>query len=330
MRFAVKGFLLPILERMIDMSEHRKIAVIGAGHVGSHCAQALCWRWCAQEIVLIDKEKEKAIAQAMDIADSLSFPAADITVRAGDYADCADADLIFVAIGKARLPGQTRLDLLGDSVKMAKELIGQLSPYSLRGIVVSITNPADIIADYLRKGLHLPRNQVFSTGTLLDTARLIRTIAEKTGMSRQAVTAFSLGEHGDSSMIPFSAIRIGGLPLEAYPMVNRAELLERTHGIGMDIINGKGSTEFGIGQSAAFLADAILRDRKAVLPVSVQLCGEYGQKDVSCGVPCVIGKSGVEKIIELPLTPDEQEQLQASCDVIRKHIALAEQIAPLD
>ena len=312
------------------MSEHRKIVITGAGHVGSHIAQALCWRWCAQEIVLVDKDGGKAAAQAMDVADSLSFPAADTTVRAGGYGDCADADLVFIAIGKAREPGQTRLDLLGDSVKMAKELIGQLAPYSLPGVVVSITNPADIVADYLRKGLRLPRERMFSTGTLLDTARLVRTLSEETGVSRQSIMAYSLGEHGDSSMIPFSAIRVGGLPLESYPQVDREKLLSRTRLIGMDIINGKGSTEFGIGQSAAFLAETILFDRKAVLPVSVELRGEYGQKGVHCGVPCVVGKNGVEKIIELPLTPDEQKQLGESCAVIRKHIAMAEQLAPLD
>lgn len=312
------------------MSEHRKIVILGAGHVGSHVAQALCWRRCAQEIVLVDKEPGKATAQAMDVADALTFPSDDTLVRAGDYADCADAALIFVAIGKARLPGQTRLDLLGDSVKMARELLDQLAPYPPRGIVVSITNPADIVADYLRRGLRFSRSRVFSTGTLLDTARLIRTLSEETGLSRHSITAYALGEHGDSSMIPFSAIRAGGLALDAYPAVDRAKLLERTHLIGMDIINGKGSTEFGIGQAAAFLAETILLDRKAVLPVSVQLCGEYGQEGVHCGVPCVVGKDGAERIVELPLTPDEQEALNRSCDIIRKHIAMAQEIAPLD
>ena len=215
------------------MLNKHKIVVLGAGHVGSHCAQALCWRGCADEIVLVDIDREKAAAQAMDVADSLSFPPADLVVRSGDYSDCADADLIFVAIGKARSPGQTRLDLLGDSVQMARTLVSQLSPYPLPGIVVSITNPADIVADYLRKALRLPRSRVFSTGTLLDTARLIRTLSEETGVSRRSITAFSLGEHGDSSMIPFSAIRVGGLPLDAYPQVDRARVLERTRMIGL-------------------------------------------------------------------------------------------------
>ena len=310
------------------MLNKHKIVVLGAGHVGSHCAQALCWRGCADEIVLVDIDREKAAAQAMDVADSLSFPPADLVVRSGEYSDCADADLIFVAIGKARSPGQTRLDLLGDSVQMARTLGSQLSPYPLPGIVVSITNPADIVADYLRNALRLPRSRVFSTGTLLDTARLIRTLSEETGVSRRSITAFSLGEH---LLLGNGEDQSGGRrrPLDAYPQVDRARVLERTRMIGMDIINGKGSTEFGIGESAAFLAEVILRDRKAVLPVSVLLCGEYGQEGIHCGVPCVIGREGIESIIELPLTEDEQELFTQSCDVIRTHIAMAEQIAPL-
>ena len=310
------------------MPNHNKIVIIGAGHVGSHCAQALCWRWRAGEIVLVDTDREKAAAQAMDIADSLSFPPSSVVVRQGTYADCSDADMVVVAIGKARVPGQTRLDLLGDSVQMTRELLGQLRPFPLSGIVVTITNPADIIADYIRKGLGLPRNRVFGTGTLLDTARLIRALSEETGVSRQSITAFCLGEHGDSSMIPFSSIRIGGLPLSRLA-VDQERVLERTRMIGMDIINGKGSTEFGIGQALAMLAETVLNDQKAILPVSVQLCGEYGQQGLHCGVPCLIGKNGIEKIIELPLSLEEKAQFNASCEVIRKHIAMAEQIAPL-
>ncbi len=311
------------------MPNKHKIVIIGAGHVGSHCAQALCGRWCAQEIVLVDLDHGKAEAQAMDLADSLTFPPVDLTVRAGDYADCADADIVVVSIGKPWIRGQTRLDLVEDSAHMCAHLLTQLAPYPIPGIVITITNPADIVADYLRQGLGLPRNRVFGTGTLLDTARLIRTLAEMAGVSRQAVNAFSLGEHGDSSMIPFSLVRIGGLPLEACPQVDREEVLRRTHMIGMDIINRKGSTEFGIGQALAMLTDAILRDRKAVMPLSVQLCGEYGQQGLHCGVPCIVGKDGIETVLELPLTAEEYRQFDASCEIIRKHIVIAQQAAAI-
>lgn len=300
----------------------RKVVIIGAGHVGSHCGYALAHSGIADEIVLVDVDKDKAHAQALDIADSVSFCERETVVRDGDYKECEDAALVVVAIGEARKPGQTRLDLLGSSVIMSQKLIDQLKPYEIPGIVVTITNPADIVADYIRKGLGLDRSRVFGTGTLLDTARLVRTLSEESGVARRSIQAFSLGEHGDSSMIPFSSITIGGLPFDAYD-ISKEKVLEATREIGMTIIEGKKSTEFGIGRALTEMAACILRDEKKIMPASVLLQGEYGQHDVHCGVPCLIGKNGIEKIIELPLTEEEQQMLNKSCEVIKKHIKMA-------
>ena len=197
-----------------------KIAILGAGHVGSHVARALAACEAAEEIVLIDKLQEKASAQAMDIADSLSFSSGKIRVRAGSYGDCADADITVSAIGKPREPGQTRLDLLGDSVRMAHELAGQLGEKGVGGLLVSITNPCDIIAGCLRRLLGMDRFRAFGTGTLLDTARLIRILSEQTGVPCCGIEALVLGEHGDSSMIPYSALRIDGVPAAEVPGFN--------------------------------------------------------------------------------------------------------------
>lgn len=311
------------------MPEKRKIVIIGAGHVGSHCAMALSWRCCCDEIVLVDIDQTKAAAQALDIADAQSYPNSGIEIRAGSYADCADAAITIICIGKPRLPGQTRLDLLDDSVLMLRDLLGELKKYPLPGLVITITNPADIVADYVRRGLGLDRSRVFGTGTLLDTARLIRILHEESGLAAASIDAFALGEHGDSSMVPFSAVRIGGLGLDCFPQVDCSRVLERTRMSGMDIINGKASTEFGIGQAMATLADAILQDKKTVLPLSVLLQGEYGQHDVHCGVPCVVGRQGIERIIELPLNQAELDQLDASCSIIRDYIARGQKAAPL-
>ena len=300
----------------------RKVVIIGAGHVGSHCGYALAHSGIADEIVLVDVDKDKAHAQALDIADSVSFCERETVVRDGDYKECEDAALVVVAIGEARKPGQTRLDLLGSSVIMSQKLIDQLKPYEIPGIVVTITNPADIVADYIRKGLGLDRSRVFGTGTLLDTARLVRTLSEESGVARRSIQAFSLGEHGDSSMIPFSSITIGGLPFDAYD-ISKEKVLEATREIGMTIIEGKKSTEFGIGRALTEMVACILRDEKKIMPASVLLQGEYGQHDVHCGVPCLIGKNGIEKIIELPLTEEEQQMLNKSCEVIKKHIKMA-------
>ena len=304
-----------------------KLVILGAGHVGSHCGMALAWRRVCDEIVLVDILEEKAVAQADDISDSLSFLPSAPTVRAGSVADCADADIVVIAIGASCQPGETRLDLLPISIRALQELMAQLKALPLSGLVITITNPADIVADYVRRALGLPRERCFGTGTLLDTGRLIRILSEETGVARGSIFAFSMGEHGDSSMIPYSQIRLGGLPMDAFPQVDRNGILRLTRSRGTDIIAGKGSTEFGIGQALAHLCRCILEDGKQVLPLSVQLQGEYGQSGLHCGVPCRVGRKGIEAIIPLSLTGEERAQFNQSCAVIKQHIAMAEGIA---
>lgn len=302
-----------------------RIVILGAGHVGSHCAYALASGGVGTEIVLVDVLAEKAAAQAMDIADALSFAGHATDIRSGSYEDCADAALVVVAIGEPRQPGQTRLDLLDRSVQLLDVLVDQLRPIRIPCPVVTITNPADIVADYLRRALGMDRAKCFSTGTLLDTARLVRILSGMTGVDRRSIAAFAMGEHGDSVTAAFSAAAIGGVPFERFGL-DRATILQRVRYSGMDIVCGKGSTEFGIGRALCELAQCILRDEKRVLPVSALLCGEYGQTGVHCGVPCRIGRNGIEAVIELPLTGEELEQVDRSCRIIKAHIARAEQV----
>ena len=299
-----------------------KVVILGAGHVGSHAAYALAQKGICSEIVLVDIDREKAVAQALDIDDSVGFGAGETFVRAGEYGDVSDAAVVINAIGEGRKPGQTRLDLLGRSAEMAEELITSLKPFPIPGIFISVTNPCDVIADYMRKGLELKKERVFGTGTLLDTARLVRAISRRSGAGRASIQAFSLGEHGDSSMIPFDAVKIGGLGTAEYGL-SEEDLLKDTRESGMVIIEGKKSTEFGIGSAAADLVKCILLDEKRIFPVSALLEGEYGENGVHCGVPCRIGSGGIEKIIELSLSEKEKEQLHHSCEVIREHIRIA-------
>lgn len=310
------------------MSANRKIVIIGAGHVGSHCANALAIQGICEEIVLLDIDEVKAESHAMDIADSVCFLGSSVIVRTGDYQDCKDADIIVISAGVPRLPGQTRLDTLGASLECMKEIVTHLEKIEIPGIIITISNPADIIADYIRKETGLPRNRVFSTGTSLDTARMRRTVGDLCKVDPHSVVGFVMGEHGDSSMIPFSHLTIFGKGYKElkqedsirYGNLSEEKILERTHLRGMDIINGKGSTEFGIGYVLADMAKAVLMNEHRVLPASVLLEGEYGQTAVHAGVPCVIGRNGIEQIIELKLTEEEQRQFDASCDIIRKYM----------
>lgn len=316
------------------MLEKRKVVIIGAGHVGSHVAMALCFQGTCDEIVFIDKDNAKAVSNCYDVADACLFLGSTTKISVGDYNDCKDADIIVISIGMPRKPGQTRLEMLDDSIIMLKDVIDHLKPIDYKGIIISITNPADIIAHYARKHLGLPRERCFSTGTSLDTARLKRTVSELADIDRKSVTTCAIGEHGDSSFVPFSTLTLGGQNYkelqeakpEKYGKLTEEFVLERTRYIGYDIINGKGSTEFGIGAACADICKAIFHDEKRVIPASVLLEGEYGMKDVSFGVPCVIGRNGIEDIIELPLNEKEKEQLAYTCKVIRENIERAEKI----
>ena len=231
-----------------------------------------------------------------------------------------------------RLPGQTRLDTLGASIECIKDVVDNLNKTDIKGIIITITNPADIIAYYVRKHTGLTKNRVFGTGTSLDTARTRRTVADLCKVDPHSVIGFAMGEHGDSSMVPFSHLTING---DAYGKFvkehgdrcidfSEEKVTECTHMRGMDIINGKGSTEFGIGAALADMAKAVLTNEHRVLPASVLLEGEYGQNNVNAGVPCIIGRNGIEEIIELKLTEEENKLFASSCDVIREHIKLEE------
>ncbi|TCK97774.1 L-lactate dehydrogenase [Natranaerovirga hydrolytica] len=316
------------------MIQSRKIVIIGAGHVGSHCGYSLLTQGDVNEIVYIDIDRDKAEAQAGDIADAGCFMPHPISVRVGDYKDCRDADIVVLAAGVPRKEGQTRLDTMGDSIKVMKEIVDPLKGSGFEGILICISNPADIIAYYMMKHTGWPKNRVLSTGTSLDTARLKRVLKEAIGVDPRSIQCFSMGEHGDSSMIPFSHITIGGKPLrelmlenpQTYGTLDLDCILERTRRIGMDIVIGKGSTEFGIGTVLADMVKAILHNEHRIMPVSTLLEGEYGQEDICVGVPAIISKKGVEKIMELNLNQSEKQLFEQSCDIIRKHMALAQQL----
>ncbi len=309
-----------------------KIVILGAGHVGSLCTLNLAMAGVCDEIALIDIDEKKADSQAKDVADATAFMKRPVAIHAGTYADCDEADILVNAVGVSRKPGQTRLDMLGDTIDIMQDVVGKLSQTQFHGIFISISNPCDIVVNYARAHLGYPPERIFGTGTSLDTARLRRTLHELTGVDMRSIQCFAMGEHGDSSMVPYSHITVMGKPLaelirekpEVYGKAAPEILEERTHQIGMEIIIGKGSTEFGIGAALAELCQAVLCDERRVFPVSAYLTGQYGHSGFHAGVPAVIGKNGVEEILSLKLTEAEQAAFDRSCQVIQEHIALAE------
>ena len=196
------------------MFKTRKVVIVGAGHVGSHVALALIQSGEADDIVLIDILKEKAIGQALDLDDCVSgsLCGKDVSIRAGSYEELHDADIMVMAFGRSRRPGETRLDMFDDSIKMANEVVSHLKQVDFRGIMISISNPADIICEYIRRQMDWQPSRCFCTGTSLETYRLLRVISKATGYSRRSIHGFCMGEHGNSSFIVWSRIFIGGKP----------------------------------------------------------------------------------------------------------------------
>ena len=316
------------------MLKTRKVVIIGAGHVGSHVALSLIYSGEANEIVLIDILPEKAFAQALDLNDAIAGVAKDVKVRSGSYDELADADIMVMAFGRSRRPGETRLDMFDDSIRMARDIIPKVKAADFKGIMISISNPADIICEYIRRNLDLPRERAICTGTSLETFRLQRIIGRITGYNRHNVQGFCMGEHGNSNKTIFSKISISGKPFlelikekpELMDSLTLEDIETELKVTGSIEIDGKGCTEFGIGLVANKLITAIFHDQKIVWPISVALEGEYGQKDVAAGVPCVIGKNGFEGVVEVELTAEEKAAFDASCDIIRGFLLRADDV----
>ena len=293
-----------------------KIAVVGAGHVGSHVALECARRELAEEIVLLDADREKAWGHAEDIADA----GVKARVRAGDYGAIADADVAVMAACRNGYESADRLQELPHAVEVAREVADGLLECGFSGIVVSITNPCDVIAQYLaaRTGL-----RVIGTGTGFDSMRFRLRIARALGTDAGHVTGYCLGEHGDSQVPALSTVTVDGRPLNAEARAALAPVCLETVGAGWEIATRKGCTEFGIGAAAARLIGAILGGEEAEMACSVMLNGEYGGRGVYAGIPCAVGKGGAEPLPEFDLTQEELAALQRSFEVIGRHAARA-------
>lgn len=295
-----------------------KIGIIGAGHVGTHVASALALSGLCGEIVLLDCDEKKAAAAAMDLADPAVFLPRPTVIRAGGYADLADAGLVVLAAGAAILEADRLLELSA-SAGIVADVAPRLTGCGFAGAVVSITNPCDLVAQLLAQRTGLT---VVGSGTALDTARLRRHIAAAAQVAPAAVEAWVLGEHGDSQVAALSAARIGGRPAaERCSEAALAEAARATVSAGWDIAEVRGCTEFGIGSAAADLCAAMLRDEHRVLACSAMLAGEYGEQGVFAGLPRVVGAAGALLSLPPQLNAAEQECFARSCALLRENAA---------
>ncbi|MFT8342761.1 MAG: L-lactate dehydrogenase [Clostridium beijerinckii] len=312
----------------------RKIVIVGSGNVGSHCAFSLAIQGICDEIVMIDKIEKKANAEAVDLSDTVSYLPHYIKSKKGTFKDCEDADIVVVSLGIPPEDNKSRLDYLEDTIKEVNTIIDPILESGFDGIFIVISNPVDVIAHYIWKKTGFPKNKVFGTGTTLDSSRLRRILSDETGIDQKSIQAYCMGEHGDSQMVPWSHVYFGGKPLfdlmkekpETYGKLNLDELASRTANAAYEIISGKGCTEFGIGVGLSEIVKAILHDEKRILPASTLLEGQYGEENVFASVPVILGKNGVEEVIEISLTEKEKSQFNHTCGILKEYIEKANTI----
>lgn len=303
---------------------NRKVAIIGSGFVGSSIAYALAIRDVAREIVLIDINQDKTDGEAKDIRHGIpAMGTADL--YAGDYSDCVDCDLIVITAGRGRKPGESRLDLTNENVKIMRSVIDSIKKYYTRGVILVISNPVDIMTYKATEWMELPDGMVFGSGNILDSSRFVRTIADYVGLSTGVINGYVIGEHGDGQVPVWSHVTVGGIPIAEYCSdvglewndVIRHNIAEKTKVMGSEIIAEKGRTHYGIATCVCQLADAIINQRPTIASVSSILMGEHGCRDVALSVPSVVGPSGVQQRIREKWAPEEYRAFFDSVESIR-------------
>lgn len=307
-----------------------KTGVVGTGMVGATAAYALVMRGVGREVVLVDKSAKRALAEADDILHAVPF-AHPLRVTAGDYPDLAGCKAVIVAAGVAQKPGETRLELLSRNAAVFHEVIPAILRHAPEAVLIIATNPVDIMTHlavrYAAKFGAAP-GRVFGSGTTLDTARFRALLGQYLGVDPQYVHAYVVGEHGDSEVLAWSSVRVGGMNLADFCALQgitlddniRAEIDERVRRAAYRIIEGKGATYYGIGSALARIVEVVLGDERAVLTVCSPMDEVAGVRDVTLALPHLVGGQGVLATLALPLTAEEQAGLHRSAAIIRQAI----------
>ncbi|ROR26367.1 L-lactate dehydrogenase [Mobilisporobacter senegalensis] len=304
-----------------------KVAIIGAGVVGTTIAYSLVLQEVCAEITLIDINEVKASGEAMDLQHGIEYCGRNTKITAGNYMDCKDAEIVVITASAPYSGELDRLQMMDKTANIIKSIVPNIMESGFDGIIVVVSNPVDIISYLVHHLSGLPKSQVIGTGTALETARLKQHIGEILNIDPRNVEAFVFGEHGDSLTVPWSHVRVSGKNLmeiirdnPEYSDLDLKKIEESTRKAGFDVLGKKGNTQYGIASVATGIISAILRDEYKAIPVSTYLDGEYGVKDVFCGVPAILNRYGVVDIVELHLTEEETERFDNSVNVIKENI----------
>lgn len=306
------------------MEGKRKVVLVGTGFVGMSFAYSLINQGGINELVLIDILKDKAEGEAMDLSHGIPFAPNKIDIRAGDYDECKDANIVVVTAGLNQKPGQTRLELATQNARIIKDITKQIVASGFDGIFLVASNPVDLMTYVVYKTSGFPSNKVIGSGTVLDTARLRYLIGEYLDVSSKNVHAYIMGEHGDSSFVPWSHCYIGCKKIldvledRKKDASDLDKIYEGVRQAAYEIINKKKATYYGIGIALTKLVKSILGNENAIVPVSTYLNGEYNHSGMFIGVPALINRNGVREILELKLEQEEQEKFDNSCNLLQK------------
>lgn len=306
------------------MNEKRKLVLVGTGFVGMSMAYSFLSTGGIDELVLLDVNQEKAIGEAMDLQHGLPYARGKMVIKAGQYADCKDASIVVITAGAPQKTGETRLDLTAKNARIMKSVVENIMASGFDGILVIASNPVDGMTYLAQKVSGLPTQRVIGSGTILDTARLRYMMSEYLHVSSSNIHAYIMGEHGDSSFVPWTNAYVGCKSLLELldelgkPLTDLHAIYTNVQQAAYEIIDRKKSTYYGIGLSLNRLVHAILDDEQVILTISAYQNKEYGQEGLYIGVPAMVNREGIKEIIRLPLNDVDQHKFDASAQTLKK------------
>ena len=307
----------------------RKVILVGTGFVGMSMAYALLNQGNASgvnELVLIDVLKDKAEGEAMDLCHGLPCSPSHMKIKAGEYSECKDADIVVITAGLSQKPGQTRLELSNANAKIMKDITKQVVESGFKGIFLVASNPVDLMTKVVQEVSQFPTRKVIGSGTALDTCRLRYLVGDYLNVSNKNVHAYIMGEHGDSSFVPWDHAYVGCKKIKDIIKDAKKDLsvLDKIYvevrDAAYEIIEKKKATYYGIGLGLAKIVKTILNNTNEILTVSAYLNGEYGHKDIYIGVPAIINSNGARELLELELNPENQKKLDESCKILTENM----------
>ncbi len=307
----------------------RKVILVGTGFVGMSMAYALLNQGNASgvnELVLIDVLKDKAEGEAMDLCHGLPCSPSHMKIKSGEYSECKDADIVVITAGLSQKPGQTRLELSNANAKIMKNITEQVIASGFKGIFLVASNPVDLMTKVVQEVSQFPTRKVIGSGTALDTCRLRYLVGDYLNVSNKNVHAYIMGEHGDSSFVPWDHAYVGCKKIKDIIKDAKKDLsvLDKIYvevrDAAYEIIEKKKATYYGIGLGLAKIVKTILNNTNEILTVSAYLNGEYGHKDIYIGVPAIINSNGARELLELELNPEDQKKLNESCKILTENM----------